>query len=109
MSDIGPIPAKDQTNFLLGRLEGSVNALTNTVAASAATQAQRDLQHEAAHAEFRRDIALNSSDIAVLKDNKQTTTTNRSEAVQKWMVIVGVPGALIAAVGALVWLLTNHP
>lgn len=109
MSDIAQIPSKDQTTYLLGRLEGSMQALTNTVSASASTQAQRDVQHASEHAEFRRDIAMNSSDIAVLKDNKQSEITHRSEAVQKWMVIVGVPAGVIAACSALIWLLTTHP
>lgn len=109
MSDLAPIPSKDQTNYLLGRLEGTITALTETVKASAQEQAQANVVHAAEHAEFRRDISKNSSDIAVLNDNKITNRVNKSEAVQKWMVIVGVPGAAAAAVGALVWLLTNHP
>jgi len=109
MSDIGQIPPKDQTNYLLGRLEGTMGALKDTVVASAAAQAIANTQHEAEHSEFRKTLTEHSAELAVLKSDKQTSATNRSEAVQKWMVIVGVPGALIAAAGALVWLLTNHP
>ena len=50
MSDIGPIPAKDQTNYLLGRLEGSVNSLSSQVATAAEARAQADIRHEAEHA-----------------------------------------------------------
>jgi len=108
MSDIGPIPAKDQTNYLLGRLEGSVNSLSSQVATAAEARAQADVRHEAEHAEFRRDIAENRSDIAVLKDNKIENRQRASDQIQKWFVILGIPAFLIG-LGTLGYYIINHP
>lgn len=99
MSDLGPIPAKDQTNFLLGRLEGQLGSLTLTVQQSAATQAAANTQHEAEHAEFRRDIASVTSDVAILKDNKKSMSASRAETLTRVgilaAVVVGVAGVIV--------------
>jgi len=109
MSDIGPIPPKDQTNYLLGRLEGSVNALKDTVVASAAAQSVTNAQHEAEHAEFRKTLTDHGNILAVLSDNKSTAQKVTDNRVQKWMVYLGIPTAVVTAGGALVWLLANRP
>lgn len=99
MSDLPPVPAKDQTNFLLGRLEGSLSALTNTVAQSATAQAAANTQHEAEHAEFRRDIAAVTSDVAILKDNKKSSSSSRAETLTRWGILAAV---LVGAAGLVV-------
>lgn len=106
MSDIGPIPAKDQTNYLLGRLEGALTALTNTVSASATAQGITNAQHEAEHAEFRRTLTEHASELAVLKNDKTVAVSRRSESVAKWVSLIGIPVALVGSFAS--WLLSNH-
>jgi len=107
MSDIGPIPAKDQTNYLLGRLEGSMNALKDTVTQSSATQAQATTQHELEHAEFRKDIGNLVSDVAVLKDNKTGSSTARSNLFNQIMIWITGLGILAAVILQVIQL--THP
>lgn len=110
MSDLGPqIPAKDQTNYLLGRLEGSVNALKDTVVATAAAQTVTNAQHEAEHTEFRKTLTDHGNILAVLTDNKRTAQRSTDNRIQKWMVYAGVPTTVIAVASIVGWLLTHQP
>ena len=109
MSDIGPIPAKDQTNYLLGRLEGSVNSLKDTVVASAAAQSVTNAQHEAEHIEFRKTLTDHGNILAVLTDNKKTAQGTALNRPQWFMVWIGVPSAIAVCLGGLIYLIVNHP
>jgi len=109
VSDIGQIPPKDQTNYLLGRLEGTMGALKDTVVASAAAQAIANTQHEAEHAEFRKTLTEHASELAVLKDNKQVTQGLIKNRPQWFMVWLGIPAAVLAIIGGIGYLIINHP
>lgn len=109
MSDIGSIPAKDQTNYLLGRLEGTMGALKDTVVASAAAQAIANTQHEAEHVEFRKTLTEHASQLAVLKDNKQVSQGLVKNRPQWLMFYIGIPSAVAIILGGIGYLIANHP
>ena len=70
MSDlISTLNPQEQIILLLGRLEGQVSSLQQSVETASATQANVNAANDSEHAEFRRELAVYGSEIAVLRSN----------------------------------------
>lgn len=91
--------------FQLGKLEGKVDAVLSSQHDQASVNAENKKEHD----EFRRQIGEHAEVLAVLRDNRQTQRLEKSDAVQKWMVILGIPSALISIGCIALWVSTIHP
>lgn len=91
--------------FQLGKLEGKVDAVLSSQHDQASVNAENKREHD----EFRKQLGDHQEAIAVLKDDRQTSRLNRSDAVQKWMAILGIPSSIIALGGVIAWIVSTHP
>ncbi len=96
MSEIlGSLKPQDQIILLLGQLQGQVTSMQQSVETSASSQAAVNAANEAEHAEFRRELANHSSQLAVV-------TATAPQRAPWWSIAAG-----LAAVGALILTIVN--
>lgn len=96
--DTGPqMKPQDTVIYLLGKLEGQVSSVHETLNASTATQAAVNAENKREHEEFR-------SDIAGIKATQPVKVSPWAKAG----VVIAIPSSLIALVGFIVIYLQPH-
>lgn len=98
MTDTGPqMKPQDTVIYLLGKLEGQVSSVHETLNASTATQAAVNAENKREHDEFRTDITA-----------IKTAQPVRVSPWAKAGVVIAIPSSLIALVGFVVLYFQPH-
>jgi hypothetical protein len=96
MSDIvSQMKPQDQIIYLLGQIQGELKAVHVSIDAQNSRQAVINAANDSEHAEFRRELATQGSQLAVL-------SSSAPQRAPWWSVAAG-----LAAVGAMILTVVN--